>query len=260
MNALQQFPTSINAFIAWCTDQGAKKAGLPVAEFERLHAESDAVLQQLAVTRKALDSLHDMWNRTVDEAASSPPATELLAAMNDASTKTEVLQGQTGSMQAALQPLLPIVASRKTGIAADLTDIRARLTQAHAEKQRLDARIAETKRKLAAGEGNTKKLRQKLAQDSFSTITNDVLNLENNFATQELLHRQLSVCDDLSSALTPLRSALTACRNLMAAAGEPLSSAIRAEGKVLGTSRNGVAAYYKREVGQEMAELMAVFA
>lgn len=260
MNALQQFPTPINAFISWCNVQGPQKAGLPVESFERLHVEASKTLAELAVTGQVLYALRDAWANTVAEGATSPPAAMLLFRMNEASAQVNALQGQAGSLQSILQPVLPIVTRRRGEISTRLTDTRNRLNQAKAEKQRLDARIAETKRKIAARQGDVNALRMQLAQDTFSTITNDIINLQYGLANEERLEGQLKICDDLSAALSALRTSLADSRNLMAAAGEPMTSAIRAETKVLGTSRRGVAAYYKREVGREMDELIATFA
>lgn len=256
---MHEFPKPINAFIAWCTDQGPKKAGLPVGSFEQLRIEAAATLNTLTVTGHALYALRDVWTNTVTEGASPPQAAVLLATMNEASSRLDVLQAQAGKLQSALQPVLPIVSRKRQEITAGLTDTRNRLNQAQAEKQRLDARIAETKRKLAAGEGNTHDLQQQLTRDSFMTINNDILNLQFGYTNQEQLQGQLAVCNDLSTALDSLRSSLASSRNLMNAADEPMNSSIRAETKVLGTSRKGVAAYYKREVGREMEDLIATF-
>lgn len=251
MHTLPELLSSLNNFTAWSEEENIERnLGLPIGSSQKLKDLSRQNINIIEQAKIQLTLLYNKWAEIIqvnNQTTNRGLGQQLLNQLKASDQILDQAVGLMAAFQVELSTYEGIVQRAKA-------DNETWLKQAKAELAQVQATIADYKARLA--DAKRRGDRQAIASFSVGVILSDVRE-QQAVSGRNYMNERLTQCIALLASLGKMTSLIVTVRNLANAVDSNLEDAVKRETQALQTKSETLAAYYNREVGQELTQLFA---
>ena len=250
MKTLETLVSQLKSFNDWVGQGGEKRAGLPEGssrEFAKQCRNTLPLLEKVHADLKALQVLWEQVASAIDTNPSNHSGTVLLNTLRNTDETVDAVIGPANTLHAQLVIFDTSVRRKKEQSDEELAkiahwqvDIQARV---NAFKAQMDTAASKNDRNLA---------HQAWMQWMQTKSEADWAK-----ANETKINKELVVCIDLLQDLWEMDGVLTSFRNQISSIDGDLEQAVKQQHRVLITKSERLGSYYRRQVGTEIASLLA---